>query len=53
MKILTVDKAADLLSQRGIKAGRNEIISFVGNHSEQFRTYSAKNDTLITIAGSK
>ena len=53
MKILAVDKAADLLSQRGIKAGRNEIISFVRNHSERFRTYSSKNDTLITIAGSK
>ena len=52
MKILAVDKAADLLSQRGIKAGRNEIISFVRNHSERFRTYSSKNDTLITISGS-
>ena len=49
MKILAVEKAAELLSQRGINAGRNEIIAFVKNHSERFKTYSSKNDTLITI----
>ena len=53
MKILAVDKAADLLSERGIKAGRNEIIAFVKNHSEHFKTYSTRNDTLITIEEKK
>lgn len=51
MKILAVEKAAELLSQRGIKASRNEIIAFVKNHSERFKTYSSRNDTLITLEG--
>lgn len=51
MKILAVEKAAELLSQRGIKANRNEIIAFIKNHSERFKTYSSKNDTLITLEG--
>ena len=50
MKLLAVDKAADLLSQRGIKVRRNEIIAFVKKNSERFRTYSTRNDTLITLA---
>gem|GEM_PF-4152453 len=50
MKILAVDKAAELLSQRGINAGRNEVISFVRNQS--FRTFTSKNhDILITLEG--
>ena len=49
MKILSVDKAAELMSQRGIRAGRNEVIAFVKNHSESFKTYSSRNDTLITL----
>ena len=53
MRILAVEKAAELLSQRGINAGRNEIIAFVKNHSERFRTYSSKNDTLITLGEKK
>ena len=53
MKILAVDKAVDLLSQRGIKVGRNEIISFVKKNFERFRSYSTKNDTLITLAEKK
>lgn len=52
MKILAVDKAAELLSQRGINAGRNEVISFVRNHTESFRTFTSKNnDILITLEG--
>ena len=52
MKILAVDKAAELLSQRGINAGRNEVISFVRNHPESFRTFTSKNhDILITLEG--
>ena len=53
MKILAVDKAVDLLSQRGIKVGRNELIAFVKKNFERFRTYSTKNDTLITLAERK
>ena len=49
MKILAVDKAVELLSQRKISLGRNEILAFVRN-SSMFRTYSTKSDTLITIA---
>ena len=49
MKILTVDKAAELTTQRGIKAGRNEILSFVKNNPDTFRTFSSKNDTLVTL----
>ena len=52
MKILAVDKAAELLSQRGINAGRNEVISFVRNHPESFRTFTSRNnDILITLEG--
>ena len=51
VKILTVEKAAALLSQRGIKAKRNDVIAFVKRNSEQFRTYRSKsNDILITVA---
>ena len=51
VKIITADKAASLLSQRGIKAGRNEVIAFVKNNTEKFRTYSSKSqDILITLA---
>ena len=53
MQLLAVDKAAELLSQRGIKAGRNEVIAFVKNNRESFRTFSSKNDTLITLADKK
>lgn len=49
MKILAVDKAVELLSQRKITLTRNEILTFVRN-SAMFRTYSTKSDTLITIA---
>ena len=51
VKILTVEKAAALLTQRGIKAKRNDVIAFVKRNSEQFRTYRSKsNDILITVA---
>ncbi|MBQ3347684.1 MAG: ATP-binding protein [Synergistaceae bacterium] len=51
VKILTADKAAALLTQRGIKANRNEVISFVKSNSEDFRTYRSKsNEILITVA---
>ena len=50
MKILAVDKAAELLSQRGIKVGRNEVLSFLRNNAGTFRTFSSKNDILITLA---
>ena len=51
VKILTADKAAALLTQRGIKANRNEVISFVKSNSEDFRTYRSKSgEILITIA---
>ncbi len=49
MKILAVDKAVELLSQRKVTLTRNEILAFVRN-SSMFRTYSTKTDTLITIA---
>ncbi len=51
VKLLTVDKAAALLTQRGLKSGRNDVIAFVRNNSEQFRTYTSKSkDILITVA---
>ena len=50
VKLLTADKAAALLTQRGIKVGRNEVLSFVRNNTEQFRTYTSKSkDILITV----
>ncbi|MBQ6972362.1 MAG: hypothetical protein IJP86_08440 [Synergistaceae bacterium] len=51
VKLLTADKAAAILLQRGIKAGRNEVIAFVKNNPEHFRTYTSKSkDVLITLA---
>ena len=51
VKILTVEKAAALLTQRGIKAKRNDVIAFVKRNLDQFRTYRSKsNDILITVA---
>lgn len=51
IKLLTADKAASLLSQRGLRAGRNDVIAFVKNNPKEFRTYSSKSkDILITVA---
>lgn len=51
MKIVTVDKAADILSQRGIKLGRNDVISIIKNNSHLFKTFTSKNkDTLVTLS---
>lgn len=50
MKILAVDKAVEFLSQRKISMTRNEILDFVKKNSSMFRTYSSKNDTLLTLA---
>lgn len=53
MKILAVDKAAELLRQRGINAGRNEILASVKNNYDRFRTFTSKNDVLVTLADKK
>ncbi len=51
MKIVTVDKAADILSQRGIKLVRNDVISIINNNSHLFKTFTSKNkDTLVTLS---
>lgn len=51
VKLMTADKAASLLSQRGINAGRNEVIAFVKKNPDNFRTYTSKSgDILITSA---
>ncbi len=53
MKILAVEKAAELLSQRGIRVGRNEVLSFVKNNAGMFKTFSSKNDILLTMPEKK
>ena len=50
MQILGVDKTVELLSQRNIKITRNELLTFVKEHSDKFKTFLSKNDTLITLA---
>ena len=51
MKLLTADKAAALLTQRGISLSRNDVIAFVRKNPESFRTYTSKSgDILITSA---
>lgn len=50
VKIFSAEKAADLLAQRGINAGRNGVIAFVKSKPEDFRTYTSKSgDILITL----
>ncbi|MBR4196842.1 MAG: hypothetical protein IKQ95_09055 [Synergistaceae bacterium] len=51
VKLLTADKAAALLTQRGISLSRNDVIAFVRKNPESFRTYTSKSgDILITSA---
>ena len=51
VKLLTADKAASLMAQRGVRAGRNEVIAFVRKNPENFRTYTSRSgDILITSA---
>ena len=50
MSIMNIDKASELLAQRGISLSRNEVLSFVKKHRDRFRTFISKNDVLITVA---
>ncbi|MBQ9390226.1 MAG: ATP-binding protein [Synergistaceae bacterium] len=52
MNIMNPDKASSLLAQKGIDADRNMILSFVNNHPDVFRTFRARNDTLIGLTES-
>ena len=51
MSIMNIDKASELLAQRGISLSRNEALSFIKKHRDRFRTFRSKNDILITVAG--
>lgn len=49
MSIMNPDKASSLLSQRGINIGRKDLLSFVKDHTDMFRTFRARNDVLIGV----
>ena len=53
MKILSINKALDFLSQRGIKSDRNELTDFVKKNAILFKTFKSKNDILITLNDEK
>lgn len=53
MNILAVDKAVELLANRRVNVTRNEILAFVKDNAEMFRTFRSKNDVLITFAAKK
>lgn len=52
MRMITVEKATELLSCRRIAITRNELLLFLKNNAGAFRTFSSKsnNDVLITFA---
>lgn len=52
MRMITVEKATELLSRRRIAITRNELLLFLKNNAGAFRTFSSKsnNDVLITFA---
>ena len=52
MKMITIEKAIELLSRRRISITRSELVLFLKNNAGTFRTFSSKsnNDLLITFA---
>jgi hypothetical protein len=49
MRMITVEKAIEMLSRRNIKVTRSELTSFLKNNARIFRTFSSNNDFLISL----
>ena len=49
MKMITVEKAIEMLSRRNIRVTRSEVVSFLKNNARVFRTFSSNNDMLISL----
>lgn len=50
MRMITVEKAIEMLSRRNIRVNRSELVSFLKNNAGIFRTFKSNNDVLITFA---